>query len=132
MRKNAITVGLKEKLASAAILPAAWPNVHYQGDLPYLDVSFVTARRESDTLTGEVLQEIGRMSVVAVVAEGTGVEDGENYAESVSDLFPMGERIAITGGTITITGPADIREGFLVDDEYRTPVIIKYQADAQL
>lgn len=132
MRKNDITSALKERLSDAAILSAAWPNVHFTGALPYLDVSFATSRRESDTLTGEAVCEIGRMSVVVVVGEGTGVESSEDYAEAVFNLFPMGFRLILDSATITITGPADIREGFMVDDEYRTPVIIKYQADEQL
>lgn len=132
MDSKAIRNGLKAHLAAAGIGPGiAWPNVEPAGARPRFIVSTEVFERQGGTLKGnEVLRETGQFNVVVVVEKGGGEDAALDYADDIAAEFPEGQRIAITGGEIVITRPADIRGGYPTDADYRVPVIVRYRATA--
>lgn len=130
MNKNAITAGIKAIVDAADILPMAWPNVTPPSASTYAEFAFVAARREGGTLPGnEILREVGAFQITVAVPEGTGTKAAEDYADQFAALFVESYRFNITGGRIAITKPADIREGFYAEGEWRVPVIFNYMAN---
>lgn len=130
MKTNDITAGIKARLSAGTALPIAWPNVTPPDATTYGDFSFASVRREGGTLAGnEVLHEVGAFQVAIATPEGGGVKTAEDLADEIADIFLEGDRFAITGGTITITEPAQIKEGFGVQGEWRVPVVVSYLAN---
>lgn len=130
MKRKDINNALKGRLAAGTILTGTWPNVDPQGPMarPYFEVLFPAADRVGRYVSADVVEETGRMAVVIVTMGGTNEDAANDYAEAVGDLFPQGLRIAITGGTITIEQPADLRGGYRDESDWRVPVIIRYHA----
>ena len=132
MKSKTIRNALKARLAGGAIGPSrAHPNVTHSGKRPYFAISTEVFGREGGTLKGdEVLSETGQFNVIVVIDQNA--KGGENsaldYADAVAALFPEGHRMAITGGEIVITRPADIRGGYPDDADYRVPVTVRYRA----
>ena len=119
---------MKSTLASANILPLVVENGAARAR-PYLDVKVATVSRENNLLEGGSFQrEQGMMDVTVVVDEGTYSGASNDYADEVAALFPEGLTIAAPGGDVVITAVPDIRPGFNVEAEYRTPVMIRYEA----
>ena len=61
-------------------------------------------------------------------AVGTSTRVANEKADQIANLFPMGRRFSVAGGEIVVMKPADIREGFPQDADWRTPVIVDYEA----
>lgn len=133
MSTKAIRNALKTQLDSAmSPRPStAWPNVSFDaGTLPRLEITFDGVERTGGTLKGnEVLREVGIFAVVVCVEQGQGEDAALDYADDIAAAFPEGQRIAFTGGEITITQPAAIRAGFPDKTAYRVPVVVRYAAN---
>ena len=131
MKRSDINKALKAQLATGGTaLSGTWPNVDPQSamDRPFFEVLFPAADRTGQSIKGTLIRETGRMAVMIVVRGGTGEDTVNDYAEAISDLFPQAMRLPITGGTVTISQPADIRGGYRDDSDWRVPVIIRYSA----
>lgn len=125
-----ITAALKAEIDSAGLVwPIAWQNVHRDGrSKPYIVVNIIKVNRRDETLNGENTISLGRVVATTVTKTGIGSDLGEAKAQQIAALFPMGKTIAVTGGQIVFTKPADIQEGFRQDADWRTPVIAQYEA----
>ncbi len=114
-------------------LPAsvAWPNQKHDRVRPYLEVIFSGGQRTGGALAGgeTILQSVGVMLINVVTEQNTATATANAYADTLAALFYEGRMIAITGGTITLMKPADIRKGLNADADWRVPVVVNYQAD---
>ena len=129
MKTADIDAGLKGIIEAVNILPAAHEN-GVSAERPYLIVKIEARSRTDASLEGGTfLSETGILAVSVVVDEGSYTKAATDHADTLAGLFPKGRRIAVTGGAITITAPADIKSGFNAAGEYRVPVMIRYQAD---
>lgn len=106
----------------------AWPNQDHNGVKPYIQCEIVRVNRRDETLDGVMPISRGMLMVTTVTARGTSSRTGNQKADQTAALFPMGRRIAVTGGEIVILKPADVKEGFPQDADWRTPVQIDYEA----
>ncbi|MDP9590577.1 UNVERIFIED_ORG: hypothetical protein J2W19_003141 [Shinella zoogloeoides] len=129
IQETDIEVALKADIDGAGLSwPIAYPNLSYTGDKPYVAVQFVRIGRRDDTLAGEQTISRGQMIATVVVAVNTSTKIANQKADQIAALFPMGRRIAVADGEIVIMKPADIREGYPQDADWRTPVIIDFEA----
>lgn len=106
----------------------AWPNQDHDGIKPYVQCEIVRVNRRDETLDGVMPISRGMIMATAVTARGISSRIGNQKADQIAALFPMGRRIAVTGGEIVILKPADVKEGFPQDADWRTPVQIDYEA----
>ena len=128
MNKSPITTALKARLADGGVgIPGAWPNIGYNGALPYFEATF-TAEDRTGNLKGAFRRETGTMAVIVAVEVDTGTDAADAYADAVAALFPGALRLTVTGGVVTIAGPPPIKGGYRVDNEWRVPVMITYSA----
>lgn len=124
-----IEVALKATIDGAGLSwPIAYPNINFSGQKPYIAVQFVRVGRRDDTLAGEQTISRGQMIASVVVAVGGSTKTANQKADQIAALFPMGRRISVSGGEIVIMKPADIREGYPQDADWRTPVFVDYEA----
>lgn len=134
MNTKDIRNGLKERLAGAGLSPAVvWPNVEPNNppSTPYFELSTQLIDRQGGTLKGgQIVREVANFSVIVVTEEGQGEDAALDLADAVAALFPEGQRFNITGGQILIPRPPSIRGGFKDGPDWRTPVVIRYEATA--
>lgn len=124
-----IESALKARIAAASLgRLIAWPNQDFDSAPPFVTVQIVRIERTDDTLNGEGTISRGRLLVTLVDKPGTSTKAANTLADTVAALFSYGLRIAVTGGQIVIIKPADVREGIRDGSEWRTPIIIDYQA----
>lgn len=124
-----IEVALKAVIDGAGLSwTVAYPNLNHDGKKPYIAVQFVRVGRRDDTLDGEQTISRGQMIATVVVAVGGSTRTANQKADQIANLFPKGRRLTVAGGEIVIMKPADIREGFPQDADWRTPVIIDFEA----
>lgn len=128
--ETAIELALKAEIDGAGLSwGIAWPNQDHPGTRPHIVVEFVRIGRRDDTLSGEMTISRGQMIATVVTDRGISSKLANQKADQIAALFPMGRRIAVTGGEIVIMKPADIREGFTQDAEWRTPVIVDFESN---
>lgn len=106
----------------------AWPNQNAPGSKPYIVFGMVRVNRRDDTLEGVQTISRGQLLLTVVTGEGISTRTANEKADQIAALFPKGRRIPVTGGEIVIIKPADVREGFPQDGDWRVPVIIDYEA----
>lgn len=108
--------------------PVIWPNHTLPNTKPFILFEIIRVNRRDDTLAGEMTISRGQLIATPITKVGIDSEAGNEKADEVAGLFPMGRRIAVPGGEIVILKPADIREGFRQHTEWRTPVIVDFEA----
>lgn len=124
-----IEIALKKHVDDGALTyPIAWPNQEFSPARPYIMVDLVRVNRRDDTMDNAHTISRGQLIATVVVNIGTSTRTANEKADAIAALFPMGLRIAVTGGNIVILKPADIREGFRQDADWRVPVIVDYEA----
>lgn len=131
MRKTDINNGIKDALiAGAPSVDFVWPNVRAEFDRTYVTTSFTVQSRVDNSLKGgdHILRENGLVVLVVVTETNQGEDEANDLAQDLADLFPMGEKIGITDGEITISRAPAIRGGFKDGSEWRVPVEIPYVA----
>lgn len=107
----------------------AFPNVAIDAALPRVEINFGEGERRGGTLGGaaSVLRARGALYIVIAVEADSGIVAADDYADQFATLFTEGDRISLTGATLTIMSPADIRPGFMAEKEWRIPVIVRYE-----
>lgn len=106
----------------------AYPNVKFEGDRPYIRFEIVRVSNRDDTLEGQAPISKGRIIATVVTATYVKSKDANTKADEIAAHYPMGRRIPIIDGEIVIIAPPNIQEGFPQDADWRTPVIIDYEA----
>lgn len=130
MTENEIELALKSRLGNYPIsgFSYAWPNLDAVNSKPYLHVQIVRVGTSDRTAAGGGRVSRGKLVVTVVTASNISTELANSAAQKISDMFPFPLRIPAGDGFITVTKPADIREGFPDAGDWRTPVIIDYIA----
>lgn len=129
MSETEIELALKERIAGNSTgLSIAWPNQHHPGTLPFLQVDLVRVSRTDPTIAGGQTASQGRIVATVVRDIGEASTTATGQAEVIAALFPFPMRLPLTGGHIQITKPADIREGYRQDNQWRVPVVVDYRA----
>jgi len=130
MNTTEIRNALKARLAQGVTIDAAFPNVsRSSGGLPYLQTSFASIDRSGDAVkAGDILEETGQFNIVVVVEQDTGEDVALDFADMIADLFPQGLVIPTATGSVAITAPTIIRNGFPTDRDYRVPTSTRYHA----
>lgn len=131
MRRTDINNALNQRLTEEPNLPTGtWPGVEPQHavERPYFEVSFPTASRRSLSLKGTLIRETGSMAVILVTKYGTGEEEANLLADLLVDHFPVGYRMNIPNGLVTIDQPVEPRGGYRDDSDWKVPVMIPYTA----
>jgi len=135
MNETDIENGLKARLGNNLTdLPSsvAWPNLDHDGARPYLEVIFAGGFRTGGALAGanQILRSRGVMTVNVHADKNGATNTANGYGEAVAALFPEGQAISITGGTVVVQTPSDVRKGFEGDAGWVVPVVIEYVATA--
>ena len=106
----------------------AYPNVAFSADRPYVRFEIVRVSTRDDTLEGQAPIAKGRVIATVVTEQGKKSKDGNIKADQIASYYPMGGRIPIIDGEIVIIAHPNVQEGFPQDADWRTPVIIDYEA----
>lgn len=106
----------------------AYPNIPFNAGKPYVRFEIVRVSNRDDTLEGQAPISKGRIVATVVTEIGTKSKDANTKADQIAAYYPMGRRIPIIDGEIVIIAPPNIQEGFPQDADWRTPVIIDYEA----
>lgn len=124
-----IETALKAAIDAAGLgWSISWQNIDFDGKKPYIAVQIVRVNRRDDTLNGENTISLGRVIGTIVVAKGSSTRTANRKADQFAGIFPMGRTIAVPGGQIVFTKPADIQEGLPQDADWRVPVVAQYEA----
>ena len=115
------------------LLPAlkiGWPNkdVPVGTAHPYLIFDHVPVSRKDNTLNGggEIVSGFVQITVMSDI--GKFATGATTLADSIAALFPYTLRLPVTGGTITIIQPPEVKQGYPDGPHWRTPVRIPYSA----
>lgn len=106
----------------------AYPNIPFSAPKPYVRFEVARVSSRDDTLEGQAPISKGRIVATVVTEIGTKSKDANTKADQIAAYYPMGRRIPIIDGEIVIIAPPNIQEGFPQDADWRTPVIIDYEA----
>lgn len=96
---------------------------------PYIATEVVRVSTTDDTLRGGFKISRGYLQATVVIEAGTFANPALRLAQEVSAAFPYGDRIAIPNGTILITKPPAVGQGFRDGPDWRVPVRIDYEAE---
>lgn len=131
IRESDISIALGERLQTMFPEPRiAWPNEKSDGPptMPYLVPQMVRLPRTDPTVEATFPISNGQFVVTVVSELDEFSVDAEGLADDVAELFPMGLRLPVTGGEITIMKPPDVLLGFPDAVSWRVPVRITYRA----
>lgn len=98
---------------------------------PYLLFQHVPVSRTDDTRGGDAPIYRGFVQVSIMSEIGVGEADANAIAETIAAGFPYGRpegKIAVTGGVVEISKPAEVKDGFIDGPHWRVNVIITYMA----
>lgn len=96
---------------------------------PYIAAEVVRVSTTNDTLGTGFKIARGYMQATVVIEAGEFANPALRLADEVAAGFPYGDRIAIPDGTILITKPPAIGQGFRDGPDWRVPVRIDYEAE---
>ncbi|MCL6653484.1 hypothetical protein A6R70_14420 [Agrobacterium rubi] len=113
---------------AAGTWAVAYPNLSFSASKPYLRFEIVRVSNRDETLAGEMPISKGRIVATIVTEIGTKSKSANTKADEIAAHYPMGRRLPVAGGEIVIIAPPNIQEGFPQDADWRTPVIIDYEA----
>ena len=136
MNEADIENAIGKHLSDAALgYDIAWPNrdVAAGQARPYLVFQMVRTGRTSPVLKGGAAKVYSDgFAMISVVAQTDKFATAANrIADTVAALVPAGQQIAVTGGgTMTISKPAEILQGYPDDVNWRVPVRVTYRARA--
>lgn len=129
IRESNISIALGERLQTMFPEPRiAWPNQKTTLDMPYLFVQVVRVSRTDPTVEATFPISNGQFVVTVVSELDEFSVDAEGLADDVAEMFPMGLRLPVTGGEITIMQPPEVLQGFPDAVSWRVPVRITYRA----
>lgn len=130
MKESDIANALGKRLSDAALgFGIAWPNKASSLQPPYLVFDMVRTGRTNDELSGEAVRSAGYAQISVVAEKDAFATTAEDIAMQIADLYPAALTLAITGGKVKITKPADVLSGFPDDVSWRVPVRVYYEAN---
>lgn len=132
MTEEDISDALGQQLVAA--LPSTTVVLENRDSLParpYVAAEIVRISTTDDTLRGGFRRSVGFMQATVVIEAGVFANPALTIADQIAAGFPYGDRIAFPGGTILITKPPAIGQGFRDGPDWRVPVRIDYEAEEQ-
>ena len=96
---------------------------------PYIAAEIVRVSTTDDTLRGGFKISRGYMQATVVIEAGNLANEALHIADHIAEAFPYGTRTNIPDGTILITKPPAIAQGFRDGPDWRLPVRIDYEAE---
>ncbi len=130
MNERDIAVALQQRLAMQEIAPLAFENHNAAPARPFIFVQHVPTVATARDVAGGSLERQGYMAATIVVPEGEFATGAMGIAIAIELLFPVGLRLTIDGGVVTIPRPVQQRTGFQDGQDYRLPVQVYYEARA--
>ncbi len=109
-------------------IPVAWENVNFSSSLTYLRAYVLPAETTTD-LEGAYRGYSGIFQASIFVPRGTGVNDAQEIVEELDALFPVNDRITVSGLTVQIITPMSPSPWRQDDDFISTAVRTRYRAD---
>jgi hypothetical protein len=127
----AITAAMKSHMADlqfSPAIPVAWPNRDFDPSnaARFLVVQFVRADNERVAISTKH-RYYGSMVVTVFSRTDRGSGEADGLADGVAAHFPADLRIPFNDGTIRISDAPSIKDGFLENGRWRTPVVVKYE-----
>ena len=114
----------------AGAFPIHWPNkdAPLPTARPYLVFDLVRVSRTDRTMDGSAPVSRGFVQITIVGDLDTWANDTEDQADLISARFSYPRRLTVTGGTISMTQPPEIGQGFRDGPNWRLPVKVSYLA----
>ena len=130
MTEEDIANGLGQRLVY--VLPQ-WTVIFENRDTipakPYVAAEIVRVSTTDDTLRGGFKISRGFLQATVVIEAGGFDREALHIADHIAAGMPYGTRITIPDGTILITKPPAIGQGFRDGPDWRVPVRIDYEAE---
>jgi hypothetical protein len=126
-----ISDALGQALVAATTTTVIFENRDSLPALPYIAAEVVRVSTTDDTLRGGFTRSVGFLQATVVTEAGIFANPALQIADEIAAAFPKGERLTIPGGTILITKPPAIGQGFRDGPDWRVPVRIDYEAEQQ-
>lgn len=136
MNLDSIETALGQRLVTIpSVPPIAWPNRDYDPKLPnavpYLEFVHAPVQRVDDTIDASDPRQEGLALVTVIVPRGQFTGQANALADAVAARFTTGLRLSMQGGgSVMITKPADVVQGFTDGIYWRVPVRIAYRTVA--
>ena len=96
---------------------------------PYVTSEIVRVSTTDNTLAGGFNISRGYLQATVVIEAGGFATEGLHIADHVAKGFPYGLRLTIPDGTVLITKPPAVGQGFRDGPDWRTPVRVDYEAE---
>lgn len=96
---------------------------------PYIAFEIVRVSTTDDTLRGGFKISRGFMQATVVAEAGEFANPSLRIADLIAAGFPYGTRLTIPDGTVLITKPPAVGQGFRDGPDWRTPVRVDYEAE---
>lgn len=128
MNPRDIENALRAVLANANILPVGWANTTAPTTRPHLLAYSVRLEPRDDTLQRTSPRQRGRFIVTHIGNVGVHTGNYDDQATQVAELYPAGLLIPFEGGTIEITDHPHVKDGYREGNDWRTQVVIPYEA----
>jgi hypothetical protein len=130
MNFAAIDTAIKSRtLAIAGSIPVAWPNLDFTPSAEYIEIRHQPVQRIDTTGTGDNAQQEGLVLFNIRTRAGTGEARALEIADLILTGFPKALRLAVAGGNVVITKPADPRPGFTDGAYWLMPVVFNYTTE---
>lgn len=130
MSQAEIGAAIKTRIASLTFSPAmpvAWPNKDYTpAGERFLQVQILPAPNTRLTLGGRH-RLAGSIILTVASKPGNGSGEGDGLADAVAAHFPCDLVLTAGDHRLRITEAPSIRDGFLDNGFWRTPVVIPYE-----
>jgi hypothetical protein len=116
-------------LQAVSLTPVVFENRDSLPPMPYIAAEVVRVSTTDDTLRGGFTRSVGFLQATVVTEAGIFANPALRIADEIAAAFPKGDRLNITGGTVLITKPPAIGQGFRDGPDWRVPVRIDYEAE---
>jgi len=123
-----ISNALQKRLFDAGLATVVFENDDAAPTRPFLYCEYVPTEYADAALSGGQKTVRGYLSVIVVIDQGVFSSPAHALADQIEGLFPKATRIAITGGTVTISDAVVRLKGYQADGEYRLPLRIPFVA----
>lgn len=125
-----VLIAIGRRLDAAAIAPVVSPDLRLSPTRPCLVLDLVPVRTfmPGVSATGQTIRTGFAMVSVITAADDAG-RLAWALAQQIGDLFPAGLRLNLGyDGTLTVTTPVHITQGFRDDSDWRTPCRVDWMA----
>lgn len=106
--------------------PIAWPNQDFTPSGTYIEFRHAPTERVDPVISGGYPYQIGIFLLTVVVPAGGFATAANTTAQAIADRFPKALRLDAGDGTVVISAPASLANGFQDGAYWRQPVRVFY------